>query len=98
MRSLYRIDYKSNKKGRIYKSCFFYKGSSSHSFIHIVLFASLGIFQSPLGERLTEPTFGPSGRHERLNCWLKKRLKKIVNHFCIVLVSYFPLKACLAKK
>lgn len=30
--------------------------------------ASLGIRQSPLGERLTDPTLGPSGRQERLNC------------------------------
>ena len=30
--------------------------------------ASLGIRQSPRGERLSEPTFGPSGRQLRLNC------------------------------
>ena len=30
--------------------------------------ASVGIRQSPLGLRLTEPTLGPSGRQERLNC------------------------------
>ena len=35
--------------------------------------ASEGMRQSPLGERLTEPTLGPSGRQERLNCWAKKR-------------------------
>ena len=35
--------------------------------------ASLGMRQSPRGERLTLPTLGPSGMHERLNCWLKKR-------------------------
>ena len=40
---------------------------------HRVLQASLGILQSPRGERVTEPTFGPSGRQERLNCWAKKR-------------------------
>ena len=39
--------------------------------------ASLGIRQSPRGLRLTEPTFGPSGRQERLNCWVKKRRKKV---------------------
>lgn len=33
--------------------------------------ASLGIRQSPRGERLTEPTFGPSGTQDRLN-WLAK--------------------------
>ncbi len=30
--------------------------------------ASLGILRSPLGEMDTVPTFGPSGRQERLNC------------------------------
>ena len=43
--------------------------SSSHNFEE----ASLGIRQSPRGERVTLPTFGPSGRHERLNCCEKKR-------------------------
>ena len=37
------------------------------SFIHRVLMASLGIRQSPRGDRLTLPTFGPSGIQERLN-------------------------------
>ena len=35
--------------------------------------ASEGIRQSPRGESVTEPTFGPSGRQLRLNCWMKKR-------------------------
>ena len=35
--------------------------------------ASLGILQSPLGERLIDPTFGPSGMHERLNCCAENR-------------------------
>jgi hypothetical protein len=35
--------------------------------------ASLGMRQSPLGERLTEPTLGPSGKQLRLNCCEKKR-------------------------
>ena len=35
--------------------------------------ASEGMRQSPRGERVTEPTLGPSGRQERLNCWAKKR-------------------------
>ena len=41
---------------------------------HDATWASLGMRQSPRGDRLTEPTFGPSGRQERLN-WLvwKKR-------------------------
>ena len=33
--------------------------------------ASDGIRRSPRGETATDPTFGPSGRQERLNCWLK---------------------------
>lgn len=35
--------------------------------------ASLGIRKSPRGDRVTEPTFGPSGRQDRLNCWEKNR-------------------------
>ena len=46
---------------------------SSHSSSHRRATASLGIRQSPRGERVTEPTLGPSGRQERLNCWAKKR-------------------------
>ena len=38
--------------------------SSSHSWAT----ASDGIRQSPRGLRATEPTLGPSGRQERLNC------------------------------
>lgn len=34
---------------------------------------SLGMRQSPRGDRLTVPTFGPSGNTERLNCCSKKR-------------------------
>ena len=37
--------------------------------------ASLGIRQSPRGDRLTEPTFGPSGRHDRLNWLAKNRVR-----------------------
>ena len=33
--------------------------------------------QSPRGERLTEPTLGPSGRTERLNCWSKNLSTKV---------------------
>ena len=46
--------------------------------------ASEAMCQSPRGERLTEPTLGPSGRHERLNCWLKNLLMKVFNHFFMV--------------
>jgi hypothetical protein len=41
---------------------------------HISALASLGIRQSPRGDNATEPTFGPSGMAERLNCCEKKRL------------------------
>ena len=44
----------------------FYSSSSSPS--QSAAEASDGIRQSPRGERDTEPTFGPSGRQERLNC------------------------------
>ena len=53
--------------------------SLSHSSSHILAVASLGIRQSPRGLRLTLPTFGPSGRHERLNCWAKKRRRKTLS-------------------
>ena len=36
--------------------------------------ASEGIRQSPRGERLTVPTLGPSGTHDRLYCWRKNRV------------------------
>ena len=49
----------------------------SHSLIHSVLTASLAMRQSPRGDRLTLPTLGPSGRQERLNCWLKNRRQKV---------------------
>lgn len=45
--------------------------NSSTSRIHPAAQASLGIRQSPLGETATLPTFGPSGRQERLNCCMK---------------------------
>ena len=44
---------------------------------------SLGILQSARGERVTEPIFGPSGRQERLNCWLKNRRTKVVRQVLI---------------
>ena len=49
-----------------------YRFSSSSS--HILALASLGIRRSPLGDTATEPTLGPSGRQERLNCWAKNLL------------------------
>ena len=36
--------------------------------------ASEGIRQSPRGDRLTVPTLGPSGMHDRLYCWRKNRV------------------------
>ncbi len=43
--------------------------------------ASDGIRQSPRGDRLTDPTFGPSGMHDRLNWLAKKRRRKTASHF-----------------
>ena len=40
----------------------------SNSANQMLAVASLGILQSPLGEREIEPIFGPSGRQFRLNC------------------------------
>ena len=42
------------------------RSMESVSYTHL-----LGILRSPLGESATLPTFGPSGRQERLNCWAK---------------------------
>ena len=47
--------------------------NSSTCSIHSLTTASDGIRQSPRGLRVTEPTFGPSGIQERLNCWEKNR-------------------------
>ena len=54
--------------------------------------------QSPRGERVTEPTFGPSGRQLRLNCWAKKRRRKVVSHLRMVASSNSPSKACSASR
>ena len=66
----------------------------SHSFSHSQLAASDGIRQSPRGESEQLPTFGPSGRHERLNCWAKKRRKNTVSHLCMVISLYGWLPWC----
>ena len=55
--------------------------SDSASRSHSALTASDGIRQSPRGDSETVPTFGPSGRHERLNCCVKKRRTKVTSHF-----------------
>ena len=47
--------------------------SCSKSASHSSRLASLGIRQSPLGDNVTLPTFGASGRQERLNCCEKNR-------------------------
>lgn len=46
----------------------------SSSAIQMETQASLGIRRSPLGDTATLPTFGPSGRQERLNCCAKNLL------------------------
>ena len=60
-----------------HKFCYRLSASLSHS----ADTASDGIRQSPRGESVTVPTFGPSGRQERLNCCVKKRRMKVVSHF-----------------
>ena len=63
-----------------------------------VLLASDGIDHAPRGDRLIVVAFGPSGRHDRLNCWLKNLLIKVFSHFLITLSAYSPLKALQARK
>ena len=60
---------------RFYRFIAYYRlfSISSSSFIQMCTEASLGIRKSPRGERVTLPTFGPSGRQERLNCCEKNR-------------------------
>ena len=60
--------------------------------------ASEGILQSPLGERETEPTLGPSGIHERLNCCAKKRRMNTFSHLSTVSASYVPSKVSRAMR
>ena len=62
----------------VYFMCSLY--SSSNSFSHISESASDGILQSERGERVIVPILGPSGRQERLNCWEKNLLIKVLNH------------------
>ena len=52
-----------------YENIHFYNNSSSS--IQIRTQASDGIMRSPRGDTESVPTFGPSGRQERLNCWVK---------------------------
>lgn len=66
------------------EECFVFRNHPSRSASQSALLASLGMRQSPRGERLTEPTLGPSGRQLRLNCWVKKRRQKVLSHFRMV--------------
>lgn len=65
-------------------------------FIHASTKASLGIRQSPRGDRDTDPTFGPSGIQDRLNCWEKNRRINTLSHFLIVEKSYESINAKVA--
>ena len=62
---------------------------------YILQSMSEGIRQSPRGDKETVPTLGPSGRQLRLNCWAKKRLKKVSRVFATI--SSSPGKAMLAR-
>lgn len=77
---------------------YYYISRLSHACIHDVAQASLGIRQSPLGERLTDPTLGPSGKQDRLNCWAKNRRKNVVSHFFMALRSYCVPKGFLCQE
>ena len=61
--------------------------SSSSSASHKAEQVSLAIRRSPLGDRHTVPTLGPSGRQLRLNCCEKNLRKKFFSHFSIVSLS-----------
>ena len=58
---------------------------------------SLGIRQSPRGDSATEPTFGPSGITDRLNCCVANRFKNTANHRSITPSYSVPANACFAK-
>ena len=62
---------------RLLSAAYSFSEARSRLRSHSALSASLGMRQSPRGERLTEPTLGPSGSADLLNCWLKKRRTKI---------------------
>ena len=71
LRELAILAEKEQKQGENYSPQFHLNLSTSPS--HTAACASLGIRQSPRGDRDTVPIFGPSGRQFRLNCWEKKR-------------------------
>ena len=66
---------------RIFSFLYFVSYNASHSLSQAVLEASLGMRQSPRGDREQLPTLGPSGRQERLNCCAKNLRQKVVSHF-----------------
>ena len=53
--------------------------------------ASLGIRHVPRGDKFMDPTFGPSGIADLLNCCEKKLMKKIFSHFKISSNEYFEI-------
>ena len=75
-----------------------YYSMLSISFSQTLAEASLGIRQSPRGESVTVPTFGPSGRHDRLNCCAKNRRQKVFNHFKITSFGYASAKEMQAMR
>ena len=70
--------------------------SASASASHKLPDASDGIRQSPLGLSVTEPTFGPSWMHERLNCCWKNRRQNIFSQCRITASEYLPPYAYFA--
>ena len=76
---------------QIIRLCGKYAGTALRTGRYISAFQgqaiSEGILQSPLGESDTDPTLGPSGMQERLNCWEKKRFMKFPSHFLSVASS-----------
>lgn len=73
-------------------------GSPHYSMFHNVLTASEGIRQSPRGDSDTDPTFGPSGMQERLNCCWKNLRMNVFSQYLIVSLSYLPSKAFCANR
>ena len=82
---------------KITVNLFFIFYNRNHS-INAEKLASVGILQSLLGERDTEPTFTPSGILERLNCCEKNLRTKVSSHFFTVSASYTPSYALSAKR
>ena len=64
---------------------------------HSATDASDGIRKSPRGDSDMDPTFGPSGAAERLNCCEKKRRRKTFSQCFITSSVNSPQKARHAK-